>query len=326
MQDLYEADHAKYPNTIFMTTEQFSRDMYDGWRRAEKHSWILGEFIWSGIDYIGEVGSGSSELRTIGGKLPDFPYVTELWDYPAYLSGCGEVDISGKRKPQGLYRDVLWGRSALELLVQRPLPDGKFERVSDWGWHDELESWTWSVPAGQAITVRAYTSGDAVTLLLNGKPIGAKSVTDGDKLKAEFSVLYMPGTLEAIAYKNGAEIGRKTLETVDPPAALRLVAERSRIAASANDLGYVAIEVCDAKGRKVPDGLIPVTVSVSGAANLRATGSANPRGLKDFRSPHVTTFHGEALAIVQPGTARGEVRVTAFSPGLTPHTISIAVG
>jgi len=325
-QDTYEKDHKNYPRVVIMGTEQFARDMHDGWRKAEAFPWVLGEFIWSGMDYLGEVGSGSSELRMIGHEPPEVPNVLSLWDYPAYLSGTGEIDINGKRKPQGLYRDVLWGRSALELLVQRPLPSGTYERVSDWGWHDELESWTWPETAGRPVTVRAYTSGDLVELVLNGRKIAEKHVTAQDKLKAEFEVPYAPGTLVAIAYKNGAEVGRKTLETAGAPAKLRLRAERPRIDASANDLGYVTVEVCDARGRKVPDALVPITFSVTGAARLRATGSANPRGLKSFRSPECTTFHGEALAIVQPDTRRGACVIRASAPGLPGDELTIAVG
>ncbi len=147
-----------------------------------------------------------------------------------------------------------------------------------------------------------------------------------DKLKVEFEVPYAPGTLIAIAYRNGAEIGRKTLETVGPPAKLRLRAERTRINASSNDLGYVSVEVCDAHDRKVPDAMLPITFSVTGAASLRATGSANPRGLKSFRSPECTTFHGEALAIVQPSARRGECVVRASAPGMPGDELVIAVG
>lgn len=322
----YEADHKTYPGLVIMGTEQWSREMHDGWRKAEASPWVLGEFVWSGMDYLGEVGSGSSELRKTGDPAPTTPVVIGLWDYPAYLSGCGEIDINGGRKPQGLYRDVLWDRSALELLVQRPTPPGTYERISDWGWHDELESWTWPEADGRPLTVRTYTSGDRVKLVLNGRDFAERYLTGRDRLKAEFEVPYAPGVLVAIAYRAGAEIGRKTLETVGPPAKLRLRVERTRIQASQNDLGYVIVEICDAQGRKTPDATLPVSFSATGAARLRATGSANPRGLKSFRDPQCTTFHGEALAIVQPFERRGECRIRATAAGLADAEAVIQVG
>jgi beta-galactosidase len=323
---LYDKEHAAYPDMVMMSTEQYARDLHDGWRSAEAHPWLLGEFVWSGIDYLGEVGAGSSELKPTPPPSVDLGSIF-LWDYPAYTSGCGEIDILGRRKPQGLYRDVLWGSSPLELLVQRPTPAGTYERESSWGWPDELESWTWPQMDAKPMTIRAYTLGDEVALLLNGKEIGRKPVTTpADKITATFEVPYVPGALVAVAYKAGREIGRKRLETVGAPARLRLRAERSAIAASPNDLAYVFAEVCDARGRKVPDAQVPLTFSVEGVGELKATGSANPRGLKSFSDPRTLSFHGEALAIVGAGRRAGRAVVRVASPGLKGDAASLRIG
>jgi beta-galactosidase len=321
----YDKEHERYPDMIIMSTEQYARDIHDGWRKAEANSWLLGEFVWTGMDYLGEVGAGSSELKPVPPPI-DYGSIF-LWDYPAYTSGCGEIDILGRRKPQGLYRDVLWGRSPLELLVQRPTPPGTYERESSWGWPDELESWNWSEAGNESMTIRAYTSGDEVRLLLNGREIGRKAVAiPADKLTATFEVPYSPGELTAVAYRDGREIGRKRLETVGTPARVRLRAERSAIAASPNDLAYVFAEVCDAQGRKVPDAQIPLTFSLEGAGTLKATGSANPRGLKSFTDPRSLTFHGEALAIIQPGYRRGRAIVRVASPDLRGDAVRLRIG
>ncbi|GFE82435.1 beta-galactosidase [Steroidobacter agaridevorans] len=328
MQKYLDADHDTYPNVVFMLTEQWAKDIHDGWRKAQACPWFIGEFIWAGMEYLGEVGAGSSMLLPVGTPPPTspLPFTMFLWDYPAYLSGCGEIDILGRRKPQGLYRDVLWERSALELLVQRPTPPGTYEWLSDWGWHDELESWTWSEPAGTPMTVRAYTHGDEVQLLLNGRQIGRRFVTTGDKLTAPFEAPYEPGELIAIAFRGGKEIGRKKLVTVGPAAIIRLRAERSNIAATPNDLAYVFAEILDAQGRMVPDAAVPLTFSLEGPARLRATGSANPRGLKSFSDPNCTTFHGEVLAIVQATSRPGRAVLRVSSPGLSSDSIDIEIG
>lgn len=326
-QGAYLEDHDADPTLILMGTEQWAEDIHDGWRKAEASPWVLGEFVWSGIDYLGEVGAGSSLLRPADAPPPTPPWGFEifLWDYPAYQSGCGEIDIVGRRKPQGLYRDVLWNRSALELLVQRPTPEGLVEHLSNWGWPDELESWTWP-DAGRRMTVRAYTAGDEVRLLLNGEEVGRRPVVPDDKLTATFDVAYAPGELVAVAYRAGGEIARKRLVTAGPAARLRLSVERSAIAASTNDLAYVFAEVCDARGRKLPDAAAPVQFSVEGPAILRATGSANPRGVKSFSSSACETYHGEALAVVQPTAQAGRARVRVSSPGLAGDAISIRIG
>jgi beta-galactosidase len=316
----YEPDHAAEPNLVFMSTEQNAQNIHDSWRVAQAHPWVLGDFVWTGIDYLGEVGAGSSLLRKTNDK-PIFPMF--LWDYPAFQSGCGELDILGQRKPQGLYRDVLWSRSPLELLVQRPTPEGFIEKLTPWGWPDELESWTWSQAKGRAMTVRAYTAGDEVRLKLNGREVGRKSVASTDKLTAAFEVPYEPGDLVAIALRDGREIGRKRLTTVGEPARLRLRAERLRLRASPNELAYVFAEVCDAKGRKSPDAAVDLTFSLEGEGRLRATGSANPRGLKSFTDPRARTFHGEALAIIQPRNRPGRATVRVSAPGLTGDALTL---
>lgn len=327
MQKYLDADHDASPNVVFMLTEQWAKDIHDGWRKAQASAWFIGEFVWAGIEYLGEVGAGSSMLLPVGTPPPQspLPFTMFLWDYPAYLSGCGEIDILGRRKPQGLYRDVLWERSALELLVQRPTPPGTYEWLSDWGWHDELESWTWNSP-GQTVIVRAYTQGDEVRLILNGREIGRKPVTGADKLTAEFEVPYEPGELVAIGFRAGQEIGRKKLVTVGAPATVRLRAERSQIAATPNDLAYVFAEVLDEQGRIVPDAAVPLTFSLEGPGRLRASGSANPRGLKSFSDPNCTTFHGEALAIVQATPRSGRAVLRVSSPGLGSDSIDIEIG
>ncbi|HEV2597840.1 glycoside hydrolase family 2 TIM barrel-domain containing protein [Sphingopyxis sp.] len=320
-------DHEAYPDMIMMATEQWAADIHDGWRLTQANSWMLGEFVWTGIDYLGEVGVGGTDLRPAGEKLDWRSFAIFLWDYPAFVSGCGEIDILGLRKPQGLYRDVLWGNSALELLVQRPLPEGMVERRGPWSWHDELESWSWPGHDGMPMIVRAYSSGDEVRLMLDGKEVGRKPLAvPADRLTASFELPYRPGELVAVAYRGGREIARKALVTTGEPAQLRLRAERVRLAASPNDLGFVFAEVLDAKGRLVPDAQVPLTFLLEGEGLIKATGSANPRGIKSFTDPRTLTFHGTALAIVQPGYEPGKATVRVTSPGLGSGSLALKIG
>jgi beta-galactosidase len=326
-QHAFEPDHAANPNLTFVSTEQSANNICKGWRLVEAHPWVLGEFVWTAIDYLGEVGVGATLLYPDDPALPrPRGFALFNWDYPAFQSGCGEIDILGTRKPQGLYRDVLWGRSALELLVQRPTPPGTHEWRGPWAWHDELESWTWPDAGERPMTIRAYTSGDEVRLLLNGREVGRSPVAFADELTATFETAYAPGELLAIAFRDGQEIARKTLQTVGAPAQVRLRAERSRIDASSNDLAWVFAEVVDADGRQVPDAVVELTFALDGAGTLRATGSANPRGIKSFSDPRTRTFHGEALAIVQGTTRRGQATLRVSSPGLEGDAVAIEVG
>ncbi|TVV72766.1 glycoside hydrolase family 2 TIM barrel-domain containing protein [Sphingomonas solaris] len=321
-----EKDHATYPDLTFLTTETHSADAYDIWDHMQRNPAYMGEFLWTGVDYIGEVGVGSSRLRS-NTAPPDnekkiiFGMDVSLlnfyvWDYPAYLAGAGEIDVIGLKRPPSLYRDVVWGRNPLSLVVQRPVPAGFHEDQTAWGWPDLLESWTWPEGNSDPMSVHIYTSGDEVALLLNGREVGRKALAPIDKRKVQLEVPYQPGTLTAVSYTSGKEIARRTLETVGAPARLRLRAEREAVPGIATELVYVHAEVLDAKGRLVPDAAVPLTFLVDGRARLRAAGSANPYGIESFQDNRTRTFHGTALAILQPTGQRGEATVRVSSPGL----------
>jgi beta-galactosidase len=321
-----DKDHITYPELSFLTTETHSGDAYDIREHMDKNPAYMGEFVWTGLDYIGEVGSGSSRLRSDTGQ-PDgekkiiFGMDVSMlnfyvWDYPAYQSGCGDLDILGQKKPPSFYRDVVWGRAKLALFVQRPTPPGFHEDQTAWGWPDILESWTWPEAGAAAMTVWAYASGDEIALLLNGNEVERKRMTPGDKLKARFKLPYQPGSLTAVSYTDGKEIARKTLTTVDAPAKLRLRAERKIIDGSPSDLAYVFAEVCDARGRLVPDAAVPLIFSADGPLRLLAAGSANPYGVESFQDARTRSFHGCALGIFRPTSRRGEATVRVASPGL----------
>lgn len=326
-------DHETYPQLMFMTTESYARDASDIWRKIERNAWYLGDFVWTALDYIGEVGLGSSRLQPVDPAVPmtarpTGPYRDSdifQWDYPAYQPGCGDIDLLGRKRPPSFYRDVVWGRSPLELFVQRPTPPGKRELLSIWGWPDELASWTWPGHEGEPMVVRAYTSGDEVRLLLNGLEVGRKSVGPNDQVAAAFQIGYQPGELVAVAYDRGREIGRKALITVGPPAKIRLAAERDRIGGGHGDLAYVFADIVDAADRPVPDAAVPISFSVQGAARLLRAGSANPFGVESFQDAKTRTYHGTALAILAPTKLRGEADIHVSGAGLAGDRLTIRV-
>jgi beta-galactosidase len=329
-------DHETYPELTFLTTETHSGDAYEIRQHMERNPAYMGEFVWTGLDYLGEVGCGSSRLRSdtadasrekkiiFGMDVSMLNFY--VWDYPAYQSGSGDIDILGMKKPPSFYRDVVWGRSQLELFVQRPTPTGFHEEQTAWGWPDLLQSWTWSDSETAPLTVIAYANAEEVALLLNGKEMERKRLAPGDKLKAQFKLPFQAGSLTAVAFTSGKETARKTLQTVGVPATLRLRAERKKISGGTLDLAYVFAEVCDAKGRLVPDAAVPLTFAVEGPAILLAAGSGNPRGIESFQDSRTRSFQGRALAIFRPNALRGEAKVKVSSPGLEDGILPLLIG
>ncbi len=364
----YEEAHGRFPSRVIVGTESFPRLAFQNWEAVEKFPYVIGDFVWTGMDYLGESAIGNAQLDSprqggpppansgavatqqaqaaaaSGGTPPSSTPPSQAaaavpapssaaaffingssirLPFPWFNSYCGDIDLIGETKPQGFYRRVLWGTSKLEMAVQRPVPVGRTEIISAWGWSDELRSWTWPGFEGRTVKVRVASSGDQVRLILNGKEIGSKAISRETELRAEFEVPYSPGEIRAIALEGGREIGQIAYKTAGKPAKLGMRADRSTIRRDPNDLSFVKVEVLDQSGNVVPDAAVSVALSVSGAGRLAAAGTANPKDVASFRSRRPMTYHGKCLAIVQPLGQKGSIVVRAESPGLGSASIQL---
>jgi beta-galactosidase len=245
--------------------------------------------------------------------------------FPWFNCYCGDIDLIGEAKPQWYYRQVVWGTSKLEMAVQRPLPAGRTETISAWGWSDELRSWTWPGYEGRTMKVRIFSTGDQVRLLLNGKEIGVKQVSVQAEMRVEFDVSYAAGELKAVAMSDGKQVAELVFKTAGKPARLRLNADRPSIKRDRNELSFVTLEVLDQSGELIPDAAVPVAFSITGAGELAAVGTANPKDVRSFRQPRPRTFHGKCLAIVRSKGVVGSATLQARADGLTAATAVVQV-
>lgn len=314
----YEPDHEKYPERMMIGTESVPKEAFDNWYMVEKHPYVLGDFVWTAMDYLGEAGIGHAFT-----KKDNKDEFSPGW--PWYNAYCGDIDICGFKKPQSYFRDVVWKISNLEMAVHAPIPAGMQEVVSYWGWTDEQQSWNWTGNEGKKLQVNVYSNYPEVRLELNGKVLGTKPVSPETKLTATFEVPYEAGELKAVALKDGKEAESKILKTTGKPTKIRLVADRSEIKADKNDLSYVTVEVTDENGELVPDAYLPIQFSVSGTGELAAVENGNPTDVKSFQSPKVTSFKGKCLAILRPTGTVGEIKLKAESAGLQGAEISVQV-
>jgi len=315
----YDKDHAKYPDRIMAGTESFPSQAFQNWQGVEANSYVLGDFVWTAIDYLGESGIGHASIAN--GQSHD----VFSPPYPWFNSYCGDIDLIGNRKPQSYFRDIVWHRSEVEMAVQRPMPVGYTEHISMWGWSDELRSWTWPGFENTPMHVRVYTRGDKVTLLLNEKEVGSQNLTEKDALKAEFTVPYAPGELKAVAYQGDKELSTISFTTVGKAYKLLLTPDKPKLAASLDDLSYVMVQVVDEQNRPLPDAVVPVNFTLTGSADIAAVASANPKDVASFRQPQCRTFHGECVVIVRPKGNPGRVELRAESPNLQPATTTLEV-
>lgn len=316
--DTYRQDHEAFPERIMIATESFPPRQYDYWKAVEDLPYVAGDFVWTSLDYLGEAG--------IGRVYPDGDQAGHVPSWPWCHANCGDIDLCGLKRPQSHYRDVMWGRAAAPFIGVHPPADGDREMVcSPWGWHDLQVSWTWPGLEGQTLKVDVYSDADEIELLLNGDSLGRVPVGAEVKLAAGFEVAYRPGELKAVAYRNGQSSEAAVLQTAGPPTALRLLPDRTRLAADPNDLAFVAVEVVDAEGRAVPVAEDTICFTVLGPARIAAVANSNPRSLEPFRGNLQSAWRGRCLAVVQPTGTPGAVTLRATADGLDNTAIDIAV-
>jgi len=333
-----ENDHKRFPNRLMMTTESFPVDMFDIWEQIKNSPHNIGDFVWTGMDYLGESGIGhvSRENENVNYAAGNFGR-----GWPYFVSGSGDIDILGFKKPQSYYRDIVWGRSQLEIGVQTPDSLGRKQLISLWGWYDEIPCWTWPGFDGKKITVDVYTRCTSVRLELNGKVIGEKKVTanynedkrTGDynmkfipktQLTAQFEIPYEAGELKAIGLVDGKEVVSKILKTAGAPKKLVLTVDRNKIKADRNDLAYVTVEVADENGNIIPNANIPVNFTIEGDGELAAAGNASPNQMTSFKQPKCKLYQGKAIVILRPSRKSGNINLKAESSGLIPASVIVA--
>jgi beta-galactosidase len=321
LQKAFDSDHAAYPDRIIVSTESYAPEAYAFWQGVEKHAYVIGDFVWTGMDHLGETGCGSAKIADKPGPR------VGLQPWPWFNNYSGDIDLCGNKKPQSYYRDVVWNNSKIEMMVHTPIHDGMVETYSYWGWPDEYPSWNWSGNEGKMMDVRVFSKSQLVRLELNGKIIGEQAIDTNSGITANFKVPYEAGALKAIAIENGKEVSTKELKTTGTPAKIKLTADRQVIKANRNDLSYIKVEITDEQGNAIPDASIPVTFSVSGDGEIAGSGNANPTDMESFNNKVCKTFRGQALAILRPikNDKKGTIKLKAEAKGLGSTEIEIKI-
>ncbi|MBO3769188.1 MAG: DUF4982 domain-containing protein [Candidatus Brockarchaeota archaeon] len=314
----YESDGRNFPNRIICGTESFPQMAYDYWEAVERFPYVIGDFVWTAIDYLGEAGLGR-----VSYEEGEFSF---LGSYPWHVAFCGDIDICGFKRPQSYYRDCVWGISkAPYIAVHRPESYNKKPRISRWGWPDVVSSWTWPGYEGKPILVDVYSVNSEVELLLNGKSIGRKPAGKPNRYIASFETVYEPGELMAVGYENGVEVSRSVLRTAGKPARIILKPDRSVLKAEFGDLSYVAVELVDAAGNLCHNATNNIYFTVYGVGSILAVGNSNPVSEEMYIGNQRRAYEGRAMVVIRADGEPGEIVLTATADGLPPASVVIQV-
>ena len=306
----YDEDVARYPDRMMVGSETMVADLPYNWERVKKYPQVVGDFVWSAWDYLGEACLGD-------------------WTYHSYkglpmLAGQGMIDITGKPLASMYFMQIVWGLRKNPFIGVRPLNHaGETADTGAWQFTNAIDSWSWQGYEGTRTTVEVYADASSVRLKLNDREIGTKPVK---KYRAIFRTAYQPGILTAEALdEKGNVVSEHSLATAGTETVLTARPEKKVLRANGRDLCYLSVEFTDREGNLKPYMEQRIEIAVKGAAALAGFGSALCKTDEGFHRNYHNAYRGSALAVIRAGRVPGRAEVTVRTTDAEPVTIELEV-
>jgi beta-galactosidase len=286
----YASDHAKYPKRFIFGSE--NGHPYANWMVVRDNAYVAGQFLWTGIDYLGEAGA-----------------------WPNRGSAAGLLDLCGFKKPVAWFRQSLWSdQPMVYLCASTSRPGGsRFARFRG------EESWNW--PSNATATVRCFTTCPEVQLLLNNKTVGTKHLADAVGGMLNWEIPFDRGILKAVGSRDGKSLCEFALQTAGPPSRIKLIPDSTQLAAGGSDICHVELRITDAQGVRAPDAQNDLTFELVGPAQILGIENGDLNSPPNYNALTHKVFHGRGLAILQSGMLPGRVTLKVTSVGLETGTL-----
>lgn len=305
----YPMEGTKHPNRIIFGSETFPQDIWKNWQAVKKYPYLLGDFMWTAIDYLGEVG--------IGGWSYDPQYgITFEKPYPWLIADAGAIDLIGNIGAEAKYASTVWGLETKPYIAVSPVKyAGKKVVKSVWRGTNAIESWSWRSCEGEKTVVEVYSDAAFIELYLNGKKLGRKKVKE---CKAIFKAKYVTGTLTAVAFgADKHEISRSELKSADN-AHIALACENK--SPKIGEVLFIDVSIADMCGTVESNADELLMAEVTGG-KLLAFGSAQQKSEEKYSSNKTETYYGRALLVVK---SEGDVTVTVKGEKLPSQSLKIS--
>jgi beta-galactosidase len=307
----YEEDKRNYPARIMFGGEVFPfyRGRYGSvrdyaptnpWYDGEKNDFIFGQFIWAGVDYLGE----SSGWPSIG------------WP-------TGLFDVCMFEKPRAAFHRSLWNKQPMVRIAVADQSLNIDPGKDHWSWPHLAAHWTFPQYRGHIIQVQTTSNCEAVELWVNNQSMGRRLTAAYSNNTIVWYVPYRAGKIRATGYNEGKEAATFELNTAGKPAGIRLTADYTNLQADGQDLSHIEIAIVDEKGTIVPTNDLPITIEISGQGQLISLDNGDLRNHEPSKGKTRTTYWGRALAVVQSSRTEGNIQVKAKAPGLAETTITL---
>jgi beta-galactosidase len=364
LQTSYADDHTRLASRIMLTTESFPSYAFRLWKLSHDNPYVIGDLTWTSMDYLGESGIGAWSYGTpeqaqqasqIMSTMINTSTVDKMFlgmangvdmmammaqgnadpavqavmavlfhSFPWHAAACGDLDLTGYRKPQSYYRDIVWnGGDRVFATVRLPEPEGKKIIATGWAVYPTSPNWTWPGHEGKNLQVDVYSAVEKVQLFLNDKLIGEQPTGLDQEFKTTFSVPYKPGTLKAVGIRNGRPVVENVLATPGNASKLRLTADRTVVHADGEDLSFVTVEAADAEGRWQPQADQEIQFSIGGPGVIAAVGNGDGQDAASYQGDRRKLYQGRALIVVRTSKQSGRITLTAKTAGLKEAVTTI---
>lgn len=306
-----------HPNKTVIGTETYPADIVRLWKIVKENKHVLGDFTWTGYDYLGEAGCG---IFHYDGNV-NFSSI-----YPEKVAYIGDINILGYRRPISYYREIVYGlRKEPYIAVERVNRYGMKYSKSAWMFKDNVASWTWNGYEGKPAKIDVYADADEVELFLNGNSLGRKPVGEDYSFTAAYETDYEPGILEAVSYVNGEISGKCVLKTAADKVCLSVGSDKTMLKADGEDLAFITVKLTDENGTDNLWAVKDIHVEIEGAGVLQGFGSADPSNDNSYDDATWSTYDGYVMAVVRAGTEPGEITVRFTAEGCEEKIVTLVV-
>jgi beta-galactosidase len=360
----YQKDHEQLPSRLMLTTESWPAKAFPLWQVSHDNPYILGDLTWTAMDYLGESGIGAWQYGTpqeakmaegMAGMMNNSSMVDQLFlgmangkdvmaemaknnsdpnakammevfmhGFPWHAAACGDLDLTGFRKPQSYYRDIIWnGGDRVYATVRLPEPEGKKIIAIMWATYPTLSTWNWPGQEGKNLDVEVYSGAERVRLFLNDKLIGEKPTGREQEFKAVFSVPYAPGIMKAVGLRGDRVVAESVLTTASEPVKLRVSGDRNVLQSDGEDLSFVTVEAVDSNGRPDLHAGNEVQFEISGPGMIAAVGNGDGQDADSYHGDRRKLYQGRALVVIRTSRHAGPIKLTVKSSGLSEGALTI---
>ncbi len=296
----YRHDMKKYPDRVILGSETFCSDAYIFYEMAKENPALIGDFVWAGIDYLGELGVGSWEYEEYA---PDFNHGVG-W----MTAGSGRLDLIGDPLGEALYTKVAFELEDKPQIAVVPVThtDDKHS-PSAWKFSNAIPSWSWKGCEGKKAKVEVYSRAPVVELYVNGTRVGRKKF--GKNCRFDFTTIYRDGEITAVALdKDGKELSRNSLKTAGEETILSVTPEKSKV--KKGEICFIPLTLSDRNGERKPAERKIISVKAEGG-ELIALGSACPYSERSYLASETDTYYGRAMAVVRASGKKVKITATA---------------